>query len=320
MLLIMFQKCREPGGIGTKKIPPQARVRIHLEVSFFSLVFLISEADCYPTDGVQFDPMQTSLPVSLEDHHTQEHRRDSGIDMTSIRSKPRPRRKANSNILSGVGAEPGEDSGSEYKDTDGEEFGEKHGFGTMENNSTSTTATTITKTTTTMSYPYRETTDNRETEDSQESGKNIYESSAGLESQETVLISGTGSNAAIIHQIGCKHSESTGPGLVQCDCAGTDLVSREKAQSPVTANPAALYAQLKAIMDQIYSQTGQLVVPKLNTSVTCERVETGKEEVLVEVDVRVTYRSSGALEHNQRCSQARQVLGTGGNCPIEVRS
>ena len=209
------------------------------------------------------------------------------------------------------GAESDEDSGSE---TDGEGFGETHEFITMENNFTKTTANTTTMTTTAaIPNPYPERISNLGTEDSERSEKNTYESSTGFESHETAAI---GSKGVITHQTGCKYSEYSGPGLIQCDCAGTEIIARQKAQAPATADTAALYAQLQAIMNQIYSETGQVVVPRLNTSVACEIVETGKEEVIVEVDVRVTHRSSRVLEHVGVCSQARQVLGTRESCPI----
>lgn len=213
-------------------------------------------------------------------------------------------------MSSDFGAESGEDFGSGFKGTDGEEFGKTHEFIAVDNNSTTANTTTIAKSG----------INNRGTEDAQGFENTIHQPSTGLESLETASVSGIGSKVIIAHQVGCKYSESSGSGSIQCECAGTDLITRQAAQAPApatsTADPAALYAQLQAIMNQIYSQTGQLVVPKVNTSVACEIVEVGKEEVVVEVDVRVTYKSSKALEHVGVCSQARQVLGAGEKCPI----
>ena len=257
-------------------------------------------ADCNSVDEAPFDPMQSSLPITPnvlhEDDHDRRYSKDSGIDISSIRKERWSRRRpGGSKVPLDFGAESDEDSVSEFMDIGEEGFGEIHESGTMGNNFTTTT------------------TNNGETHGL---GKKISESSTCVESHGTTAISAIGSTAGIMHQMGCKYIESCGPGLIQCDCVGTDIITRETAQAPAKAYPEALYAQLQAIMKQIYSETGQVVVPKLNTSVACEIVETGKEEVVVEVDVRVRYKSSRALQHKGVCTKAREVFQTGEMCPI----
>jgi len=129
---------------------------------------------------------------------------------------------------------------------------------------------------------------------------------------------------------GCIHS--TGPGVIQCDCSGTDIIPRAKATPPQVrptspidvsqpANPAVA-AEVTALLSQlgslISSQGSGLtlsdLLPKLAINYTCEDADDDEEEG-IQMELVVKFKAKkGADGQHPMCVQARAALRVDGRC------
>ena len=120
----------------------------------------------------------------------------------------------------------------------------------------------------------------------------------------------------------CPRSiHSTGPGLIQCPCVGTDIIPKPKSSIPhrvPTPPPPATSPQVSALLAQLQSLLAREAVisgaevPKVGISYICDDAE-GDEEEEVEVIVRYKARRTVGGKH-RICAQARGLLGTAGDC------